>query len=274
MSGAPLVDTHAHLQMADFDADRAEALGRARASGVRGFAVVGTNLADSAAALRLAESENDCLAACGIHPHEAEAAPAGWEGELRALLASPRAAAVGEIGLDYHRDLSPRPLQRRLFEAQLALASELSLPVVIHVREAWDDAFAVLAGFPGRALLHCFSGAEAELEKALAAGFLISFPGAATYHLKKGDRHPLNRVAAAVPAGRYVLETDCPWITPVPRKGRNEPAYLPHVAEAVARLRGETVETVASATTAAAAAFFGKGADAWVSASSCSTART
>lgn len=274
MSLPALIDTHTHLQMPDYDADRGETLARARAAGVGGLLVVGTTLDDSAAALRLAEAEPDCLAACGIHPHEAAQAPADWRERLGGLLDAPRCVALGECGLDYHHDLSPRPAQRALFEAQLTLARERALPAVIHIRDAWDDAFALLAGYDGRALLHCFSGDLPELEKALALGFLVSFPGSATYHVKKGDRHALNRAVAAVPAGRFVLETDCPWITPAPRKGRNEPAHLPLTAAAVAALRGETPEAVARATTAAARALFAKGGDAWATASSCSTART
>jgi TatD DNase family protein len=165
--------------------------------------------------------------------------------ELRALARRPKVVAVGEIGLDYYRDRSPRPVQRRAFADQLALATELELPVVIHGREAHDDVLSTLRDWEGTGVLHTYSAGPERLEEVLELGFFIGLSGPVTFPKAR----KLREVAAAVPLERLLVETDCPFLTPAPHRGRrNEPAYVRYVAEAVARARGVSAERVALAT--------------------------
>jgi TatD DNase family protein len=244
-----LFDTHAHVHFEEFAADREAVLARARAAGVGRFLAVGADLASSRAAVALAAAHPDVYAAVGIHPHDASGADAAALDELRGLAGAPRVRAVGEIGLDYFRDRSPRDAQVRALEAQLALAREAGRPVVLHCREAHADLLAILrAGGMGAAggVMHCFSGDVAVAERCLALGLLISLAGPVTYP----SARTLAEVARAVPLDRLVLETDCPYLPPQPWRGqRNEPAYLPVTAARVAALRGLAVEEVAEATT-------------------------
>jgi TatD DNase family protein len=226
-----MIDTHAHLR----PPEAAGALDRARAAGVDRVLVVATTVEEGPEALALAAGHDGVHAILGIHPHNA--ATPGDLGELRALLDADGAVAVGETGLDYYRDYAPRPDQLRLFEAQLALAAELGLPVVVHTRAADADTAAALAGFEGVVVLHCFSS-PALLEPALARGWYVSFAGNVTF-----PKAPELRAAARlVPGERILAETDSPFLAPQPVRGRpNEPANVVHTLAALARARGEDV---------------------------------
>jgi len=225
-----VIDTHAHLDSQDAAAD----LERARAAGVERVITVSTTVAGAEVALRLAHALEGVHASLGIHPHHAADAEAERLGELRELLVDPRAVAVGETGLDYAREHAPRREQRRLFDAQLALADELGLPVVIHAREADDDTLAALAPFAGLVVLHCFSS-PALLPAALERGWYVSFAGNLTYP----SAVALRDAARLVPSERLLAETDSPYLAPQPRRGeRNEPSYVLHTLALLAELRG------------------------------------
>jgi len=259
-----IVDSHAHLNFSQFDADRDAVVERAREAGLVAILNVGTDLASSRTTVALAEQYDFIYAAVGVHPHDAKTVTAAVLDELRGLARHPKVVAVGEIGLDYYRDLSPRPVQRRAFADQLDLAAELALPVVIHSREAHDDVLAALRGWEalppeggiegGTGVLHSYSAGPEQLEEVLKLGFSIGISGPVTFP----KAHRLRAVAAAVPLERLLVETDCPYLTPKPYRGRrNEPAYVRYVVEAVARARGVSVEAVAQATVDNARRLFG-----------------
>jgi TatD DNase family protein len=225
-----VIDTHAHL---DECADRPSAVvARARAAGVERILTVGTTLERCRTAVAIAEREEGVYAVLGIHPHEA--ATSVNLRELAALFASEKAVAVGEIGLDYFRDYAPQDAQRRLFERQLELAAELDKAVVVHTRAAEEDTLAVLAGFDGTVVLHCFSS-PALLEPALERGWYVSFAGNLTF-----PKAPeLREAAKRVPADRLLAETDSPYLAPQPRRGRpNEPAFVVYTLATLAEIRG------------------------------------
>jgi TatD DNase family protein len=227
-----VIDTHAHLAALD-DAD--EAVARAAEAGVGRILTVGTDVDDCRRALSLAEKHDGVYAILGIHPHEAGTATTEDLAALRGLLEHPKAVGVGETGLDWFRDYAPRGDQRRLFAAELELASELAKPVVIHTRAADDDTLAALADFRGTVVLHCFSSPHM-LPTALERGWYVSFAGNATFP-KAVD---LRLAATQVPAERILAETDSPYLAPQPLRGkRNEPANVVHTLAAVARARGE-----------------------------------
>jgi TatD DNase family protein len=245
------VDSHAHLDFPQFDEDREAVIERAREAGLVAIFNVGTDLASSRAAVALADQYDFIYAAVGIHPHDARTVTPDVLGEIRALACHPKVIAVGEIGLDYYRDLSPRPMQRQVFADQLALATELALPVIIHSRDAHDDVLATLRNWyplpPLRSLgiLHSYSAGPEHLDQVLDLGFFISISGPVTFP----KAHRLREVAAAVPLDRLLVETDCPYLTPEPYRGRrNEPAYVRYVVEAVAHARGVSEQAVAQAT--------------------------
>jgi TatD DNase family protein len=248
-----LFDSHAHLNFSQFDADRDAVIARAREAGVVTVLNVGTNLASSRAAVALAEQHDFFYATVGFHPHDAKRVDRTALEELRCLARHPKVVAIGEIGLDYYRDLSPRPVQRRAFADQLALAAELELPAVVHSREAHDDVVTALRGWTGSGVLHSYSGGPERLEEVLALGFYVGISGPVTF--PKAER--LRAVAAQIPLERLLIETDCPYLTPVPHRGRrNEPSYVRHVAEAVARARGVPMDVAAEAATANASRLF------------------
>jgi len=249
-----LIDSHAHLDSQKFDGDREAVIERAREAGLVAILNVGGDLASSRAAVALAERYDFIYAAVGVHPHDARTVAPGVLDELRALSRHPKVVAIGEIGLDYYRDLSPRPVQRRAFAEQLALAAELGLPVVVHSREALDDVLAALQGWKGTGVLHSYSGGPERLEEVLELGFSIGISGPVTFP----KAEPLRAVAAAVPLERLLVETDCPYLTPVPYRGRrNEPAYVRYVAQAVARARRMEAEPLARAAADNARRLFG-----------------
>jgi TatD DNase family protein len=226
----------------------------AREAGVARIVDVGTDVAESAAAIDRARRHDGVWATAGVHPHEA----AGGVDGLVELLAAPEVVAVGECGLDFHYDHSPRPEQRRVFAAQVGLAHEHGLALVIHTREAWDETFAVLAseGTPERTVFHCFSGGPAEAERALAAGAHLSFSGIVTF--KAAD--DLREAARRCPPDRLLVETDAPYLAPVPHRGRtNRPALVSLVGEAVAAAQGRPVVETATVTSANATRLFALG---------------
>lgn len=243
-------DSHCHLTDERFGGEAAAVAERARAAGVTRFVVVGSNPEDSEAALRLARSLG-VWSSAGIHPHEAEGDPARFD-RIRALAGEDRVVAIGETGLDYHYDNSPRPAQRASFQRHLELAADTGLPVVVHAREADADAAAMIRGAGVTGVLHCFAGARALFEAGLEAGWYVSFSGLVTFRNYEGAE-----LVAATPADRLLIETDSPYLAPVPHRGeRNEPAFVVDVARGVAALRGEPVEAVARATTANALTFY------------------
>jgi TatD DNase family protein len=244
-----VTDSHAHL---DACAEPSAVIARAAAAGVTRIVTIGTGIDSCRSALALAEYNEGVYAALGIDPHQAATPEAGRLHELRELLADPKAVAVGETGLDNVKRYATPAEQRRLFAAQLALADELGLPVVVHSREAAADTAAALEGFGGTVILHCFSSPDL-LPAALERGYYVSFAGNATYP-KAGD---LRDAAHAVPEDRILVETDSPYLSPQPVRGRrNEPAHLVHTIGALAGVRDEEEPRLASVThTNATAAF-------------------
>lgn len=251
-----MFDSHLHLTDDRFGGEVDEVVRRARAAGVSRMVTVGTDPADGRAALVLARRYPGVVfATAGLHPHDASAWDDATEAALRALLDEPEVVAVGEAGLDFHYDNSPREVQREVFEAQLDLAVETGLPIVVHCRDADEAMIEILVerGEQVRGVLHCFTGGDALLETGLDAGWFVSFGGIATFRSFDGDD-----VVRRVPDERLLIETDSPYLAPIPLRGkRNEPSFLPHVCERVAGLRGVTSERLAAQTTAAAHAFYG-----------------
>lgn len=251
-----LVDSHCHLALAEFDADRAAVLERARAAGLRALIDVGIGPGSWERTLALAAREPLVWAALGLHPNEAETAAVETLPRLRALLGSPRVVAIGETGLDYHWQRAAPAAQQALFVAHLALARELDLPVIVHCREAYEEMLTTLAaeGAGTRGVLHCFAGTVAQAARGVALGYMISLAGPVTFKNAAG----LREVAAAVPADRLLIETDAPYLAPHPHRGtRNEPARVALVAAAVAAARGAPVEEIVAQTGRNAAALFG-----------------
>lgn len=248
------VDSHAHIDGPEFDADREEVIQRAQAAGVSAILNVGTGDPHSGAferAIELGKSHQSIYTAIGTHPHDARLYDDNAEEKTRALIASgERVAAWGEIGLDFHYDNSPRDVQVDVFKRQLRAARDLNLPVIIHTREAETETIDILEsdydGAERRGVFHCFSGSEALAKRALEIGFMISFSGIVTF--KKAEE--LRNVARQVPLDRLLIETDCPYLTPVPHRGkRNEPAYVVEVARCLAGLHGLEIEQLGHVTT-------------------------
>jgi len=248
-----LVDTHCHLADAAYDGDRAEVLARAWAAGLSHVVVVGESPEASDRALALAEAEPRLATTAGVHPHEASRWSAETEGWLRRRLRDPRVAAAGEMGLDYHYDHSPRDRQRAAFEAQLALAAEAGKPAVIHAREADDDVAAILSSHARTvAILHSFSSGPGLLRAGLVLRHYVSFSGMVTF---KNWR--LDDAILETPLDRLLVETDGPYLAPVPHRGkRNEPGFVRHTAERIAAVRGLPVEELIAITGANAARVF------------------
>lgn len=250
-----LFDTHCHLHHRRFDADRSEVLARARGAGVTRLLLASTSVDDARAALALAEAHEGLYVAVGVHPEGAQAWDGGTLQALRDLVRHPLVRAVGEVGLDYHWDY-PADAQERAFRAQIRLAREVGLPLVIHDREAHADVLRILA--EERAdevggILHCFSGGWAEAERGLELGFALGIGGPVTYPRNE----VLRQVVQRAPADRLVIETDSPYLPPQARRGaRNEPALVRHVAEAVAVQRAIPFEEAARLTSENGARIF------------------
>jgi len=249
LDGATLIDSHCHLDM-DFDADREVMLARARAAGVGAMVTIGASGAFSAnaAAVALAAAHDEIYATVGVHPHEAATVTDAALAQLEALAAAPKVVAIGETGLDYHYEHSPRAAQREAFARFIELARALGLPVVVHLREADDDAVAVMQAAGARetgGVIHCFSGDAASARRFLDLGFHISFSGIVTF--KTADA--LREAARFVPRDRLLVETDAPFLAPIPYRGRrNEPALVVQTAALLAELRGEPIAALARAT--------------------------
>ena len=279
-----LIDTHAHLDFPEFAADLPEVLARAEEAGVSRIITIGTSLDGSRRAVKLAETFPNVFAAIGVHPNSAGEATETFTSELRELAKSPRVVAIGETGLDYHRLSTPgsqssaldmqalgnetaadvaasirdgaiKSAQAAAFAQQLDLAVELGLNVIIHERDAWDDTLALLRDYSGklRGVFHCFGKSIQQARDVLELGHLVSFTGLVTFK----NAASVQEAATGVPSDGFMVETDCPFLAPVPHRGkRSEPAHTRLVANRIADLRGETAEAVAAQTSAAAERFF------------------
>jgi TatD DNase family protein len=245
-----VIDSHCHLDDRQFDADRDAAVARARAAGVETMLAIGTGEGppDLEAAIRLADKHESIYATIGVHPHDAAKATEETFTRLESLSTHPKVLAVGEIGLDYHYDFSPRDVQRAVFERQLALAAAAGLPVVIHTREAWEDTISILrSNWGGEGIMHCFTGDAAQARQALDLGFSLAFGGVITFPKANAVRE----AARITPLERLLVETDCPYLAPAPMRGkRNEPAFIVETVRRLAEVRGSGPEEIAAATTA------------------------
>jgi TatD DNase family protein len=253
-----IVDSHAHLDMlSDLDGS----LARAREAGVVSIVTIGVDAASNEWAVSTASTFPDVWATVGLHPHDAKARTGELMARLASLAEEPHVVGVGEAGLDYHYDNSPRDVQREVFREQIALAKRVSKALVIHTRDAWDDTFAILEGEgpPSRLVFHCWSGGPSEVPRALDLGAVLSFSGTVTFK----NALELREAAKLTPLDRLVVETDSPFLTPVPLRGkRNEPAFVVHTLAQVAAVKGVSLEEAAAATTATAARLFAWGSDA------------
>ena len=257
-----LFDSHAHLNLPEFAADRAEALARARAAGVARIVNVGVDAETSALGRDLARSEPGLVASAALHPNYVANRGEPEFAKVTALLREGGFAAVGETGLDYYRDHAPPDLQQDYFRRHLALAADLSLPVIVHCRNAHPDCRAILAAemprrnLADRVVMHCFSGTSEDARAYLALGALLSFTAVLTFP----NAHAARATAAEVPLARTLVETDCPYLAPQAHRGkRNEPAYVAHVAAALGSIHGIEAEEAARVTTENAERFFAAG---------------
>lgn len=251
-----LIDTHAHIFYKDYHGKMDDILARAESAGVGKIICVGLDIKTSQQAIALAEQHDNIWATVGIHPHDAENAPDDYIDQLRELARHPKVAAIGEMGLDYFRNYSPPELQREQFRAQLELAGELGKPAVVHNRAADADMLKILAEVGhGNGVMHCFSSGAQMARKVIEMGLHISFTGTVTY----GKNNNAN-VLKTVGLERVMVETDCPYLAPVPKRGKtNEPSYVVHTAKRIAEICGTTLDDVAAITTANAERLFGIG---------------
>ncbi|MDX1268312.1 MAG: TatD family hydrolase [Oceanisphaera sp.] len=257
-----MIDIGVNLTNGQFDKDRHEVISRAKLAGISALVLTGTSLEESRAVADYAATEPGfCYATAGIHPHDAKTFDGRSLTALRALAARPEVVAIGECGLDYNRDFSPRPQQDAVFEAQLELAAELQLPVFMHCRDAHERFLEILAPWRSRlpaAVLHCFTGSEAELRDCLALDLHIGITG---WICDERRGRELQQLVSLIPANRLMIETDSPYLlprdlSPKPASRRNEPAHLPHIARRIAECRGEDSAALIAATTATSRAFF------------------
>jgi len=238
------IDTHAHIDMEDYDDDRHEVVQRALESGVQYIINIGCDIESCHRSVELTERYEFIYAAAGIHPHDVKSINGTTYDELRSLLAHPKVIALGETGLDFYKNYSPQDVQLTHFRKQVELAKELNKPLIIHSRDAKDDTTGILSDYyedpNGKAgIFHCFSGDQEMADRALAMGFYISFSGVVTFK----NAEALRAVAKTIPADRLFAETDCPYLSPVPMRGkRNEPAYVNHTVEKLAEIRGVSIE--------------------------------
>ena len=257
-----LIDTHAHLDYTDYDPDRAQVITRATAAGVTEIISIGTRIDSSARAVELAENFPNVWATVGIHPSEVDETPDDAVERLRALAQSPRVVAIGEIGLDYHRlpedpsEVEGNKLRQVvLFRRQLELCASLGLNAVIHQRDSWDDTLHILSNFTGRlrGVFHCFGGTLEQAQQVIALGHLVSFTGIVTFK----NARQVQETAQNVAFDQFMVETDCPYLAPVPDRGKRcEPAHTRRVAIQIAQLRGLALEEIAARTTETARNFF------------------
>ncbi len=232
-----LIDTHVHLDDLRYDADRETVFQRAKDAGVGAFITIGCDVSTSTSAVKIANEHSNVYATVGVHPHEVKRIEPHWYEELRELAQQPKVVAFGEIGLDFHYDHSPRETQRQQFREQIRLAKSLNLPLVIHTREAQEDTMTILREEQAESVggvFHCFSGDPWLAKEALDLGFYLSFSGIITFR----NATLLREVILTVPDDRLLIETDAPYLTPVPFRGkRNESAYVKYVAEQIAELK-------------------------------------
>ena len=254
-----LFDSHVHLDTRAFDDDREAVISRARQSGVDlMIEIAGSDVGEGSLdrGIKLAEDFDFIYAAIGLHPHEASIFNKDLEQRLITLSSHPKVVAWGEIGLDYHYNYSPPEVQRSVFKRQLEIAANRSLPVIIHTREAEDETIEILSEFSPSlsGVMHCFTGSTKLAEAALNLGFYISFSGVLTFK----NAGELREIASQAPLDRLLVETDCPYLAPVPHRGkRNEPAFVVETAKEIARLRSVSFETIAEATTSNSQRLFG-----------------
>jgi TatD DNase family protein len=241
-----IFDSHAHYDSPQFDGDRDSLLAGLPGQGVRGVMTAADSIPSARRAVGLAARYGYIYCSAGIHPHEAGDAPADLEDQLEALAASsPKVRAIGELGLDYHYDFSPRDRQREVFERQLVLANRLSLPVIVHDREAHADVYGLLQKHRPRGVVHCFSGSAESARELVRLGFYIGFTGVVTFPNAKKTV----AAAAAVPLDRLLLETDCPYMAPVPLRGKRcDSSMLIHTAAVLAGIKGVATQELLDAT--------------------------
>ena len=250
-----LFDTHAHLDDEKFNDDQDAVIKRAKDADLSYILSCGACVETSRAAQQIAKKNDMVYCAAGVHPHDAKDFDAGQLRQIEELMAYEKCMALGEIGLDYHYDFSPRDRQIKCFQDQLRLAEKLDAPVIFHIRKAWEDFLAMLRGneLPKHAVMHCFSGSMEVAEECLDYGMMLSFTGVVTFNNAKKTQ----RVAQSIPLERMMVETDCPYMAPVPHRGkRNEPAYVRDVAAYIANLRGIALDQLADQTTENALTFF------------------
>lgn len=251
-----LIDSHAHLELEPLVLDYEAVVRRATAAGVVAIVTVGIDLADARMALQIADRCRQVFACVGFHPHNARSASDESFADMESLASHPKVVGYGEIGLDFFRNLSPRDRQIAAFRTQLGIAKKLEKPVVIHLRDAYEEGLDMLekeAPFSSGGVIHCFSGTWEHAKRALELGFLISIPGTVTYKKNEG----LRAIVSRLPEDRILLETDCPFLAPEPFRGKdNEPALIVHTARRVAEVRGNAVEELCIATTANAVRAF------------------
>ncbi len=245
-----MIDSHAHLDDARFDADRDAAIQRARAAGVRKILTIGNGRGpdDMGCGIPISEAHDWIWTTAGIHPHDAAKVNEGHYSLLEGLASHPRVIGIGETGLDYYYDTSPRDIQREVFLRQASIAKKLDLPLIVHTRNADEDTESILREVaPNRGVIHCFTAGERLADAALDLGFMISFSGIITFPKSQA----LAETARRIPADRILVETDCPYLAPVPRRGkRNEPAFVLDTARFVSDLRGAEFEEFALQTSA------------------------
>jgi TatD DNase family protein len=252
-----LIDSHAHLEMPEFRKDLSEVLQRAKGSGVEYIFTVGTERKDWKRALEIAQSDPSVYAILGVHPHNAREIDDGTYPILKKLCQNEKVKAYGEIGLDFYRNHSPRDVQLKRFREQIGLAKELKLPIVVHDREAHQETLEILKSekaWENGGIIHCFSGDEEMATTCIDMGFYISIPGSITYK----NAGPFHEIIKRLPLESLLVETDAPFLTPVPFRGkRNEPSYVRYIAQKVAEIKKVSFENVAEVTTENAMCVFG-----------------
>jgi len=252
-----MIDTHVHLTDGRYHGQLQAVLQRAQQAGVDNWITVGTDVPDSRAGLELTGEFENIYCTAGVHPHESGKQEKGYVNELQKLTDNEKVVAVWEIGLDYHYDFSPRTIQQRIFQEQLELAVKVNLPVVVHCREAFDDCLGILDDWNNHEaalVFHCFAGDTKAAKLVLDRGYFVSFTGTITF----GNALVSQQTAKYVPLEKVMLETDCPYLSPAPKRNQkpNEPALLVHIVEKLAELRGLSFSEIATATTENSRLFF------------------
>ncbi|MGD9818330.1 MAG: TatD family hydrolase [Desulfomonilaceae bacterium] len=245
----PLIDSHAHLELEPLVNDTHNVIARARKAGLVAIITVGIDIEDSRKAIEISHEFDDVFVSIGFHPHNAQFAADKDLQTIESMAADPKVVGYGEIGLDFFRNRSPRNVQIRIFDEQIRIAQKLNKPVVIHLRDAYDEGLMMLekaAPFPNSGVIHCFSGNQEDAKRALRLGFYISIPGTVTY--KKNDQ--LRSIVSKIPEDRILLETDCPFLSPEPFRGKdNEPSFIVNTARKVSEARGISLEQACQITT-------------------------